>query len=399
MSQRIVLHVPSLRGGGAERVFVLMANEMARRGHEVTLFTWNGEGPNAALRADAVHLVDLGIPVRGDGFGKPATIAGLWRSAGFYRRVKPDAVFSAPEFANLITALALNLGFSRARFFPSFHAAASIPSNDFGSKLAVLLSGLVAARASKAIAVSAGVGRDIAARGVPAEKVVVINNPLPPGRYLVPPGAIPRPPGAIPRPPGGIPRPSAIGGPGQSYPWQAELMALGDGPVIATAGRMVGVKDHRTLLRAFAVLLRTRPARLVLFGEGPLRAELEAESRVLGIASRVLFAGYVNDPAACYAAADLFVLSSTSEGFGNVLIEAMAAGVPVVSTDAPHGPREILADGKYGTLTPVGDAEALALAMAAMLDQPSNAALLAGRAADFAVERIGDAYEGLFARS
>jgi len=392
MQQRIVFHVPSLRGGGAERVFVLMANEMARRGHEVTLFTWNGEGPNAALRADAVHLVDLGIPIRGDGFGKPATIAGLWRSAGFYRRVKPDAVFSAPEFANLITALALNLGFSRAKFFPSFHAAASIPSNDFGSKLAVLLSGLVAARASQAIAVSAGVGRDIAARGVPADKVVVINNPLPPGRYLVPPAAIPRPPAAIPRPP-------ANGRPVQTYPWQAELTALGDGPVIATAGRLVGVKDHRTLLRAFAALLRTRPARLVLFGEGPLRAELEAESRVLGIASRVLFPGYVNDPAACYAAADLFVLSSTSEGFGNVLIEAMAAGVPVVSTDAPHGPREILADGLYGTLTPVGDAEALAVAMAAMLDQPTDAALLARRAADFAVERIGDAYEGRFARN
>ncbi|OEO30449.1 glycosyl transferase [Devosia insulae DS-56] len=367
MKQRIVFHVPSLRGGGAERVFVLMANEMARRGHEVTLFTWNGEGPNAALRVDAVHLVDLGIPIRGDGFGKPATIGGLIRSAGFYRRLKPDAVFSAPEFANLITGLALILSFSKAKFFPSFHAAAAIPSNDFGSKLAVLLSGLVAARASKAIAVSAGVGRDIAARGVPPAKVEVINNPLPP----------------------------AVGKQGATYPWQAELAALGEGPVIATAGRLVGVKDQKILLRAFAALLKTRPGRLVLFGDGPLRGELEAESRILGIASRVLFAGYVNDPTACYAAADLFVLTSTSEGFGNVLIEAMAAGVPVVSTDAPHGPREILADGKYGTLVPVGDAEALAAAMGAMLDQPTDAALLGGRAADFAVERIGDLYEGL----
>lgn len=367
MKRRLVFHVPSLRGGGAERVFVLMANEMARRGHEVTLFVWNSEGPNAALRADNVQLVDLGLTIHGESFGKPATLGGLRRSAGFYRRLKPDAVFSGPEFANLITALALNLGFSRAKFFPSFHAAAAIPSNDFGSKLAVLLSGLVAARASKAIAVSAGVGRDIVARGVAADKVAVIHNPLPPG------------PGRS----------------GQSYPWQAELAALGDGPVIATAGRLVGVKDHRTLLRAFATLLQQRPARLVLFGEGPLRSELEAESQVLGIASRVLFAGYVNDPAACYAAADLFVLSSTSEGFGNVLIEAMAAGVPVVSTDAPHGPREILADGRYGTLVPVGDAEALATAMLAMLDTPTDPALLRGRAAEFEIERIGDQYEAL----
>lgn len=367
MTRRIVFHVPSLRGGGAERVFVLMANEMARRGHEVTLFTWNGEGPNAALRDDDVHLVDLGMPIRGDGFGKPATIGGLVRSAGFYRRLKPDAVFSAPEFANLITALALNLGLSKAKFFPSFHAAASIPSNDFGSKLAVLLSGLVAARASKAVAVSAGVGRDIAARGVPAGKVVVINNPLPP----------------------------AIGRPGQTYPWQVDIAALGDGPVIATAGRLVGVKDHKTLLRGFAELLETRPARLVIFGDGPLLGELREETEAIGIASRVLFAGYVNDPAACYAVADLFALSSTSEGFGNVLIEAMAAGVPVISTDAPHGPREILADGQYGTLVPVGDAEGLAVAMAAMLDNPTPADLLRRRAADFALERIGDRYEAL----
>ncbi|HEV2518038.1 MAG TPA: glycosyltransferase [Devosia sp.] len=364
---RLVFHVPSCRGGGAERVFVLMANEMARRGHEVTLFVWNSEGPNAALRADDVKLVDLGMPIYGEGFGKPATLSGLRRSASFYRRLKPDAVFSGPEFANLITALALSLGFSKAKFFPSFHAAAGIPSNDFGSKIAVLLAGLVAARATRAIAVSAGVGRDIAARGIAAEKVAVIYNPLPP----------------------------ALQRPAVNYPWQAELAALGHGPVIATAGRLVGVKDHKTLLRAFARLLQSRPARLVLFGEGPMLGELEAESRTLGIASKVLFAGYVNDPMACYAAADLFALSSTSEGFGNVLIEAMAAGVPVVSTDAPHGPREILADGTYGALVPVGDAEALAGAMAAMLDKPTDPALLKGRAAEFEIERIGDMYEGL----
>ena len=367
MPKRIVFHIPTFRGGGAERVFVLMANEMARRGHEVTLFTWNAEGPNAALRSDAVHLVDLGMTVNGESFGKPATLAGLWRSAGFYRRARPDVVFSAPEFANLITALALTIAFSPARFFPSFHAAAALNSDGAGSRLAVMLRGFVSRRAERAIAVSAGVGRDIAAAGIPADRIVVINNPLPP----------------------------ALGQPPRTYPWQAELANLGDGPVVATAGRLVAVKDHSTLLRAFARLVAKRPARLVLFGEGPLRPQLEAETAALGITSHVLFAGYVNDPAACYAAADLFVLTSTSEGFGNVLIEAMEAGVPVVSTDAPHGPREILADGRYGALVPVGDADALAAAMAEALDHPTDPALLKSRAADFTVERIGDAYEAL----
>ena len=368
LPHKLIFHVPTLGGGGAERVFVLMANALAERGHQVTLFTWNAEGPNAALRSDAVHLVDLAIPVTGGGFGKPRTLQGLWRSAQFYRRQQPDAVFSGPEFANLVTALALNLALSPARFFPSFHAAASIPSNDFGSNIATHLAAVVATRATKLIAVSAGIGRDLSARGVPERKIAVIHNPLPPGIH---------------------------DGATRSYPWQDELAALGQGPVIVTAGRLTPVKDHKTLLRAFAELRATRPARLVVFGEGPLRSELIAEAQHLGIAGSTLFPGYVNDPAACYAVADLFALSSVSEGFGNVLIEAMAAGVPVVSTDAPHGPREILQNGALGPLVPVGDATALAVAMAGTLDDPTPAAALKARASEFESDVIADRYEAL----
>jgi glycosyltransferase involved in cell wall biosynthesis len=264
-------------------------------------------------------------------------------------------------------ALALVLARSPAKFFPSFHAAAALPSKGLGARIAIRLSALVAARATKAIAVSAGVGSDLAARGFPDAKITVINNPLPP--FMAHPAA--------------------------SYPWQSDLAAMGDGPIIATAGRLVPVKDHRTLLKAFALLRAERRARLVIFGEGPLEPELRTYAAELGIGGSVLFAGYVNDPAVCYAVADLFVLSSTSEGFGNVLIEAMAGGVPVVSTDAPHGPREILADGRFGPLVPVGDAEALSAAMARMLDQPVPADLLKERAADFAVGKIADRYEAV----
>ncbi len=368
LPKRLIFHVPTLGGGGAERVFVLMANALAARGHHVTLFTWNAEGPNAALRSDTVHLVDLGIPVIGGGFGKPRTLMGLWRSARFYRRQRPDAVFSGPEFANLATALALNLALSPAKFFPSFHAAASIPSSDFGSKVAARLAALIAARATKLIAVSAGIGRDLDARGVPERKIAVIHNPLPPGIHD----------GAV-----------------RSYPWQSALAALGQGPVIVTAGRLTAVKDHRTLLRAFARLRAARPARLVIFGDGPLKPELVAEAERLGIQGSTLFPGYVNDPAACYAVADLFALSSVSEGFGNVLIEAMAAGVPVVSTDAPHGPREILENGALGPLVPVGDDVALADAIASTLDAPIPAEMLRARAAGFESDVIADRYEAL----
>ncbi len=367
--KRIVFHVPSLRGGGAERVWVLMANELAARGHHVTLLVWNAEGPNAALRSDAVHLVDFGMTIHGESFGKPATLRGLWRMAQFLRRHQPDAVYSAPEFANLVMALSLILSRSRAQFFPSFHAAAAIGSDTVGARVAVLLSGLVARRATRAIAVSAGVGRDLEARGLSRAKVAVINNPVPP----------------------------ALTAPRRSYPFEAQLAAMGEGPVIITAGRLVPVKDHKTLLAGFAKLIQRRPARLVIFGEGPLEAELRAFAAQLGIAQHVLFAGYINDPAACYAVADLFVLTSLTEGFGNVLVEAMSAGVPVVSTDCPHGPSEILEGGTYGALVAVGDADGLAVAMDQMLKEPTSGNSLLARAADFEVGRIGDRYEALLA--
>lgn len=367
MAKRVVFHIASLRGGGAERVFVLMANELASRGHNVTLLTWNAEGPNAALLSPAVRLIDFGFAIRGEGYSKPDTLKGIVRGARLLRRLAPDAVFSAPEFANLLMALALLLARSRTKFFPSFHAAASLSSNRLGARLASHLSSLVAARATKAIAVSEGVGQDLVAGGFLKSKVVVINNPLPPTATRQE----------------------------HSHAWQARLKAMGNGPVIATAGRLVPVKDHWTLLNAFAALRASRPARLVIFGDGPLDAELRAYAVKTGIAADVLFAGYVDDIAACYAAADLFVLSSTSEGFGNVLVEAMAARVPVVSTDAPHGPREILGNGRFGTLVPVGDAEALADAMAKMLDRPTPAATLSERAANFTIGKIGDYYEAL----
>jgi glycosyltransferase involved in cell wall biosynthesis len=367
VGKRVVFHTASLRGGGAERVFTLMANALAARGYQVTLFTWNAEGPNAQLLSPEVELVTLGMPIHGEGYGKPATLRGIARSARFFAGRRPDVVFSAPEFANLAMATALVLSGSRARFFPSFHAAAGLPSNDLGARLAIVLSRLVRSRAMRAIAVSRGVGRDLEARGFQPGQIEVINNPLP--AQLAPSGA--------------------------SYAWQAELAGMGDGPVIATAGRLVPVKDHRTLITAFAMLRSRRPARLVIFGEGPLEADLLAQAAALGVGQSVLLPGYVNDPSACYRSADLFVLSSTSEGFGNVLIEAMAEGVPVVSTDAPHGPREILVDGGFGPLVPVGDAAALAAAMEQVLDNPPAPQRLRERAGDFGIELIADRYEAL----
>lgn len=171
----------------------------------------------------------------------------------------------------------------------------------------------------------------------------------------------------------------------------------GSGSHIVFVGRLARQKDLPTLLRAFAGVLQDRPdAWLTLLGEGPERAALEALAAGLGIAGRTRFLGFVPEPLAHLMAADVFALASEHEAFGYVLVEALAAGVPVVSTDCPHGPAYILAGGEYGRLVPVGDADAMAQAIAATLDDPPDPRKLVQRARDFDADTVAAQYGRLF---
>ncbi len=176
------------------------------------------------------------------------------------------------------------------------------------------------------------------------------------------------------------------------HPWFG-----GDVPVVLSAGRLA--KDYPTLLRAVALLAARRPVRLIVLGEGNKAArlpELQALAQSLGIAGAVDFAGFVANPLAYMARADLFVLSSEREGMPQVLAQAMMVGCRLVATDCPFGPAELLGGGEYGRLAPVGDPARLAEAMDRELDTPRDAARLRARAAElFDVERSIDAYERL----
>ena len=175
------------------------------------------------------------------------------------------------------------------------------------------------------------------------------------------------------------------------HPWLDEPVR----PVLLAVGRMKKVKDFPNLLSAFAGLLAQRPARLIVLGEGRLRPKLLSLAQELRISEQVDFPGFVENPYAFFAKADLFVLSSRYEALPTVLIEAMACGCPVASTDCPFGPREILEDGRLGPLVPVGDADALAAAMARTLDDPPRSDVLRMRAGFFSIERAVDRYEQL----
>jgi glycosyltransferase involved in cell wall biosynthesis len=215
------------------------------------------------------------------------------------------------------------------------------------------------------ICVSAGVAEDLARYvSIPAAKLSVIHNPVLSEELL------------------------RTAERECSHPW----MAPGQPPVILGAGRLTRQKDFATLVRAFALLASDVDHRLLIIGDGAERAALQRLAADLGVAERVTFPGFVEEPLSYMRRARLFVLSSAWEGFGNVLVEAMAVGTPVVSTDCPSGPREILLDGTLGPLAPPGDPRALAEAMRAAIAQPAEPGALRRRAADFSVDVVARRY-------
>jgi glycosyltransferase involved in cell wall biosynthesis len=199
------------------------------------------------------------------------------------------------------------------------------------------------------IAVSEGVAEDtLRITRLPSSRVVVVRNPVVTSR-LTELAAAPCP-----------------------HPW----LEAAEVPVILAAGRLTEQKDFATLLRAFARLHAQTPVRLIILGEGPLRRALDRLARQLGVSDEVALPGFTANPYAWMSRASQFVLSSAWEGSPNVLTEALALGLPAVSTDCPSGPREVLASGRYGILVPVGDAVGLAEAMRDTLAAPLPAATL-----------------------
>ncbi|AHK78113.1 glycosyl transferase family 1 [Ectothiorhodospira haloalkaliphila] len=193
------------------------------------------------------------------------------------------------------------------------------------------------------VAVSRGVADDVRQiTGLPEDRVHVVRNPV------ITPGL------------------EALAAKPAPHPWLED----GGDPVIIGMGRLTRQKDFPTLLRAFADIQVHRPARLIILGEGGDREALATLTRSMGMQDKVSMPGFAVNPYAWLSRSHLFVLSSAWEGSPNALTEAMALGVPVVSTDCRSGPREILQDGRYGPLVPVGDVSALGKAILETLDTP-----------------------------
>lgn len=327
---RIALFTVSLEIGGAERVFVTLANRFAEREHSVQMVLMKPEGELRKELSAAVRIVDL-------------RTYRIWRTvlplARYLRRERPDALLSTLSQPNLVAILAKRLARVPTRIVVR---EASTPTVEHGTAHALkdrvvpALIGKWYRHADAVVAVSQGVQADLMRlTGLPDVRVPRIYNPVLSERVR-------------------LQSEESI-----DHPW----FETGTPPVILAVGRLVPVKGYDVLIRAFAKVRQQMHAHLLILGEGEQRAELELLAQQLGVADDVRMPGYEPNPFKYMRRAAVFVLSSRYEGLPNALIQAMACGCPVVATDCLSGPREILADGKYGALVPVGDADALAQAI------------------------------------
>lgn len=349
---RIAFLIPNLGGGGAERVALTLTGAFAERGHEVDLLVMQKKGELVELVPSRVRLVDLGAP---------RTRNVLRPLIRYLRERRPDALQVSMWPLTIVGVLAVRLSGSRAKLVVSDHSVLSSHYPPKTQRSLGLTTRLFYPLADARVVVSRGAGSDLAQlSGLPESRFTVVPNPI-----SLP--AIVRSSDAV----------EALWGDASRR--------------ILTVGKLKPEKNQALLIRAFSRLPFDLNARLMIVGSGDLERELKREAISCGVADRVVFAGHVLDPWPCYASADLFVLSSRQESFGNVLVEALHAGVPIVSTDT-IGAREVLESGRWGCVVELGDSEALAVAMRQQLNSHSDRAALRHRAEDLSGESAVGSY-------
>jgi glycosyltransferase involved in cell wall biosynthesis len=321
---RVLCIISDLSGGGAERVVATVLTHLDRSRFEPGLCMWR-DCVNYSVPGDSPRWI---IEKKGPG-GALSTIRRLTKLIDDW---KPDIVYSNLRFVNLVAGAAVILSRRKPAWFPCFHNSVD---HDVPPYLSWLFPPLLR-RAHRVIAVSEGVRKSCIKKfRMRPDRVVTIYNPIDFRRI------------------------------DDSLKQSARTV---EGPTVITSmGRLTPQKDYHTLLRAFFHVRKELDSRLIILGEGPLRESLEQLCMRLGIRDSVEFLGFVEEPYPVLANSDLFAMSSRYEGLLLGLIEAMACGIPCVSTNAPHGPSEVLEDGRCGLLVGVQDSKGLARAMLKLL--------------------------------
>jgi glycosyltransferase involved in cell wall biosynthesis len=378
-AHHIAIFIFALTAGGAQRRTLTLARGFAERGHRVDLVVVSDEGALAREIPPGVRNIVLhsgwkrvfrDFPRRLNLRGLE-TLGSIPSLVGYLRRERPEVLLSAASHVNLVSLWSRRLAgipvrlVLRASNDPLGYPELWPRAQRVIRKFLRWMAGRTYPWADAIIAVSHGVADDVARLAdLPRERITVIYNPVT------------------------TPELAAKAREPVAHPW----LAPGGPPLLLGVGKLKIQKDFPTLIRAFAHVRRLRPARLVILGEGGQRGALEALVRELGLEADVLLPGHVENPWAWMARASLFVLSSAWEGLPGVLIEALACGCPVVSTNCASGPSEVLEAGAYGPLVPVRDGASLAEAILRVLAAPPDPERLRARAAAFSVDPAVDAY-------
>lgn len=349
---KVAIFLPGLDGGGAERVMLNLARGLVELGIKVDLVLVRAEGPYLSQVPSKVRVVSL---------GNRRLLLSLPVLMRYLQHERPVAMLCGQDDVNIVALWARRLTGIPARVVVIVHNNLSRDSRNatqLKRRLTPYLVRWFYPWAESIVTVSQGVAEDLARIGLALNSLQVIYNPV------ITPDVFKK-----------FQEPLV-------HPW----FSLNQPPVILGVGRLEKQKDFPTLIRAFAHLHQQRRVRLIVLGEGPERANLETLVQEMGLQEDVAFPGFVANPYAYMAKSAVCVLSSAWEGFGNVLVEAMATGTSVVATDCESGPAEILANGQYGKLVAVGDILGMAEAIALTLNEPSNSLTLQQRAMEFSLE-------------
>lgn len=348
----------AFEGGGAQRDMILLCNALAVKGVRIVILALRVEGPLRRLLDPAIRVAE--VPGRQLRYAVP----GLRR---LIRDTAPAVVVSSEASLNLCTLVAVRTlsPASRPKLVLREVGSPSIALHRdpyLQNRIAYRILRRAYAYADRIVTLTDGARRDLASNfAVPDRLIAVMLT-----NAVVPPATVSR-----------------------IAQWDGETGREDD--LIVCIGRLSPEKDQRTLIRAVS-LLPPRPWRLVIVGDGPERPALQALARELGVGDRIIFAGEVGDPFGFMMRARLAVCASVYEGLGNAVIEALACGTPVISTDCPYGPSEILQGGRYGTLTPVGDAPAMAAAIADALHTAPDRAALRARGLNYTAARAAERF-------
>jgi len=362
----VSLYVTSLAGGGAHKMMVNIAKGLNDLGYTVDIVLVKKEGPFIKNVPDEINIVDL---------NSARTLLSIPQFINYLNKNNPKALLVTPVAPTVPAIWAAYLSKSNVKIvlrIPVVLTEAEFYSDPNGIKDLALsrLTRLFYPYADNYVAISQGVANDMIKNfGIDQSQIEVIYNPAIDDQ---------------------ISSKSQIS---VSHPFFDESV-----PVLIGVGRLAKQKDFPTLIRAFDQFLSEEDARLIILGEGPQRKKLEALVKDRGLSNKVSFPGFVENPFSYMRKADVFVLSSAWEGFGNVIPEALMCGTPVVSTDCKSGPREILKDGKYGRLVEVGNEEQMCQAVFDTLEKPIASKELKKRAEDFHINSIVPQYAELLFR-